>query len=476
MRDSLLILFSLCPTVLSASTVEFAGVGPVQEFHGSDHPSTAPTDEWWKSFGIDELNELVEEALSRNHDLRSTWLQVEEARAGSMQSFAALLPSSSLDVGANMAPRSSLGFQFGDLGSANGTTDASSTFYTGNALLGVDVPLDIWGVARKEYRASRFDVLATRGDVEAQTMALSALVAEAYFDVLASREELSIVEQQISTSESLLELVEDRYRSGDADGIDVLQQRQQAASTRTTLPSANLQCTLFQRELALLLGRDSTTPVPRLASELPDLPSRPSLAEPTDLVRNRPDVKAMEARLQAAHQRTMSEVLSLLPSLQVSADIGLQGRRIDDLDIQHTWGANASLSLPIFQGGATRASIRQARAQERAAEHDYMQVLLQAAKEVQDAVETEEAKKLELDAYREQYQAARLAFEEARAGYLLGTIEYLTVFTSLESEQQARLNLLLARRQLLSARVQLHEALGGSWMNVWENPPAMELP
>ncbi|HSP80363.1 MAG TPA: TolC family protein, partial [Myxococcaceae bacterium] len=126
-------------------------------------------------------------------------------------------------------------------------------------------------------------------------------------------------------------------------------------------------------------------------------------------------------------------------------------------------GAGASLSVPIWLGGAEHAAIRQARAVETAATASFRQLVLQAAQEVEGVLAREEQQREQVAALERQVEAARLAREESQARYLAGLTNYVQVLTATNAWQQAQLSLLQARRDLLGLRIQLHAAVGGGW-------------
>jgi len=122
------------------------------------------------------------------------------------------------------------------------------------------------------------------------------------------------------------------------------------------------------------------------------------------------------------------------------------------------------VSIPLFQGGRNQNGIRSARAGESANVHAYTQLAANAVLQVESALVLENQRRAHFEATSEQEQAARQAWDEARAQYLAGVGNYLALLTSQTTLQVAELAKLESRRQLLSARVQLHDALGGTWI------------
>ena len=329
-----------------------------------------------------------------------------------------------------------------------------------NGTLGVDV----FGQRYHSWRAGRFDAQAAEGDRDAVVMALTTRVAQAYFDLLAARESLSLSQEQLQASESVLELTQLRYQaSGDSTGLDVLQQRQQTEGTRVRVPQAQLSEALAVQRLNLLLGRPAYAEIPQISGDVPELPDQPALGTPLDLLDSRPDLRAAASRLDAARMRKTSATVALLPSLGVSAGAGQQFIDTSDVTWQDYWNVGVSASVPLFNGGSVHQGVRQARAGERGAARSLDVALLTAIQEVEAALEQERQQAAVLVATRAQLDAAKASFENAQLRYSQGLVTYQQVLTSLSALQAVQQSELSARRSLLDVRLALHQSLGGSW-------------
>ncbi len=435
---------------------------PTDRFSGGDSDPVG-SEPWWGDEGDEGLSSLLEEGVTGNHDLRAAWARVERARAGVQRATSALVPSITLDGTANLAPTDSLGFMFGG-GGFFSSPDAPATYTSTTATVGARWQLDLWGRQILQRRASLLEEAAAAGDMEAQALALASRLANAYYDLVAARERVTIVERQIASNESLLEVTELRFRQGEATGLDVLQQRQQLAATSTFLPAARVQVRLAEQQLAVLVGRDPSSAQFQVVDHLPDLGTAPRVGRPEDLLRNRPDLRAALSRYEAASARVRSARRTFLPTLAVSGQAGNQALYMDEFNDQWYWGVGANVSVPLFTGGAQVAAIREARAAERTAYHALYQAFLRAVQEVETALAQESELRAQLEAFRTQVEAATLALDESRSRYIAGVASYQSVLTATNALQQAELNALQTHRQLLGARIQLHTALGGPWV------------
>ncbi len=426
----------------------------------------APTP-WWRAFDDPLLTQRIEQALRENRDVEAARYRVREAEALARRNLAPLLPSVSVDVGANMSPFSSVGYQaralMGDQAGPSGATDMPDVFYTGSALLKVGLQADIWGRHYRNYRASELDAAATEDERDGQAAQLAGLVAEIYYDTVAARARLALLEEQLEINRTLLSLMEKRFERGQVTALDVLQQRQQVAATEALLPSARAVVETGLQQLAVLTGRLPTAPLPSTTDRLPELPSPPPTGAPGDLLRNLPELRAANARLRAAERRAESAFRGLLPSLRLSGDVGYQARYIDEFDGQETWGVGAVISVPLWEGGANHAALAQARAAQSAARHALAQSALRAVGDVESALARERLQKEHVNAIQRQLEAAQLASEEAQQRYMAGLDSYLNVLTALNIHQQTQLTAVQSQRDLIIGRLRVCQALGGAW-------------
>lgn len=425
---------------------------------------------FWETFSDPAMREALQQGLRNNRDLTATWAVVRQVDQMSWQGLAPLMPVASFDVGAQVAPTESLGFQFGDALPIGGTvpgqpeveTDTNDTYWTGNALFSVGMELDWFGRNSLNFKAGRLDHLAAKGDGSAQVLIIASRIADAWFDVGAAHAQLAVVEEQLAAQEALLQAVEIRYSDAGGDAVDFLQQRQQVASTRALVPEARAAVTTARNRLRLLLGQ-----APSLEAigpnALPELPASPAMGHPADLMATRPDLLAAEARARAAGVRSTTAALQFMPSLKLSANAGWQGTYFDEFDSQPTWGAGAQVSVPLFSGGRNIAGVGAARASRDEVKARLEGAFLTAVQEVENAATTDRSLMAQLAATREAAQAALIAHDNSKERYLEGHGDYLSVLTSMTAWQRASLDEIRVHRQALGARVLLHQSLGGAW-------------
>ncbi|MGH1340108.1 MAG: TolC family protein [Nannocystales bacterium] len=422
----------------------------------------ASNQSWWTRFADPELNTLVIRGTSNNFSVLAAQSRIDEADAVVAQQLSPLLPTATWDTSMTTGPLDSLGFQFGGgggSGGAAGPVDVPELYWQASSAVNVGLAIDITGKSVLGHRAAKDDRTAAKHDVDAQRQTLASQITSTYYDLVASRAQLVITQEQVKTNERLLELTQLKFDTGQANAVDVLQQRQQVAASKVQVPRAQQQLRAFEQRMAVLLG-DTPGQAFSTPSTLPSLPGRPGVGAPSELLRARPDLRAKTERLEATEKRTKVSKRSFAPDLRLSAKGGVQSINMGEWSSQGFWSATATLSVPLSTGGSTYGLMRQAKAQQRTASRDLSQSTIVAVQEVEDALlaETQQAEVLAL--YKEQHLAAKAAFEESRTRYAEGVSEYLPVLTALASLQRAELDIVTAHRDLIAARIDLYTALG----------------
>jgi len=480
----------LLPFLLLLPSLALAGgpyqpVVPDKEARYSVGTALGPSDsdQWWTSLNDPALNELVTEALVANHEIGAAQARFHASAGVTLQTASPLLPTASFDVGLNASPSSGASFQvppqltelLEDLADAaasipgqpppadeEDSEDAPDITWNGSALFNFGLNID-FGRSATALRAAQLDAAAAKDDRNGVARAIVQQVVSAWLDLRAARARVTLLEGQIETNTSLLELTQARFLSSDARGLDVLQQQQQLAATRALLPQAQQILQLQELKLATLLGRDPSAPALPSGDGLPALPSRPGLGTPADLIAARPDLAAAVNRYHSAKNRVATSALSFAPSFRLTGNVGYQLRWFEEWDTLETWGLGAGVSIPIFGGLQRIGALKQAVASRDAAARSLSATAIMAQGEVESALIREDTEATRLSALAKQLQAARIAYEESSRQYADGLTNHITVLSSLASWQAAELNHLQAQRDVLGARIDLHTALGAPW-------------
>jgi NodT family efflux transporter outer membrane factor (OMF) lipoprotein len=433
-------------------------------------PQALP-ERWWVAFGDPELVALVDLALDQNFQLGAAWARVEQAEAVVEGASSSWWPqiSAQLDV----ARRRQVAV-FGALGRQE---------FENNAL-GLSVPvsyeLDLWNRVGAQVAASGIDVLATRDDFEALALTVAANVVETWLNLVQQRALGRLLDEQLETNRVYAELVTLRFAHGLASALDVFQQRQQVAAIEAQVAQIGGSETVARQQLAVLIGRPpgalgeqiGQLPEPTV---LPPLPPLPETGIPAHLLLRRPDVRAARRRVEAADWRVGAAIADQFPQLRFSASIGLSSPTLEDLLGSFVWSLAGSLLAPILDGGRRAAEVRRNRAVVQERLQQFAQTLLNAMLEVESALAQERQAMIQIESLETQLEAGRSALQESRRRYAEGLSDYLPVLTALVSVQRLEQSVLATQRAVLSQRVQLARALGGTWTAELERP-ALPMP
>ncbi|MEM9865675.1 MAG: TolC family protein, partial [Myxococcota bacterium] len=331
------------------------------------------------------------------------------------------------------------------------------------------------------------DADASREDVSAMALSMSAEIAEAWFNVVNARAKVALLEEQQRLDETYLDLVRLRFREGLANAVDVHQQRLQAAQSASQIELTQLQTEIFEQQLALLLGTSREALALPARAELPGLPPPLAPGVAANLVEQRPDIRAAQRRLEAADRRVAAAIAGRLPSIRLSVTPGYTWNRNefgDDSPIGgggaqvssgFTLQAGASLDVPLFDGFLGRSQVRASRAQVDLQIATLQQSVVQALFEVESAIRQEARQRRNVELLREQAAISDETLESARSRYRSGLSDYLPVLTALQARRNLATLIQDAEREVLSSRIQLYRALGGDWPRELDAPEPAEI-
>jgi len=493
--------------------------GPIPQRFSLGDAEGVRTNQWWQEFGSQELDALMQEALTENLSLRQLWARLDQAGSATVKAASGLYPELTVNGDASYSrtvttvegePSASLKSQLGSavisgvgkgirsglsnaadpedgegdsggisVGGGGGSTGQSSPSRlvretkSFGLSLAASYELDIWGRVASGYRAAQFDLGASRDDLESTAMTLAAEVVQRWLAIVEQRQLLAILAEQLETNKTYLELVELRFRKSVVSALDVYQQRQTVSDVQRQIPLVEAQEQVLRHDLAVLLGKPPTANLTVGTYDLEAVPAFPSTGVPAELLRNRPDVRAAFARLQAADHRVAAARADRLPAIRLSGGVGYSA---DDItNVFDDWFVNLAggLTAPLFDGRSREAEVDRTLAvvQERLA--DYRLTVLTAIKEVEDAIVQERKQAEYIDALARQLADARSALREASQRYRKGLSDYLPVLAALERTQSLTRGLVTARRDLLTLRVNLYRALGGTWTRQLEPAPRL---
>ncbi len=403
---------------------------------------------WVATFRDPQLDAIVAEAIANNTNLRVAAARVEVAQQSVTVVGAGMLPQ----VGAQLGARSTYDR---DAGSAHGS-------YVG--YVGVAWEIDVWGRLRAQTDSAAYGARAAAADYAWARESLAALVAKSWYLCIETRQLLTLAEQAVQVYVELLKLVNVRRAAGKDSDLNVADVTAKLDGSRSSVEAARQSYGEARRALETLLGRYPAAEI-EVAAVFGFLPPPAGAGLPSSLLERRADLVAAERVVFAAFRQQEAAELALLPSFGLSVTGGRFSDIVTSLLRMNPWLASAALgmSIPIYEGGALKAQVAIATAQQAEAVAHFGSVALNAFREVEDSLANERllAARLPLDesALKARTDAVRIATQQ----FVAGRADLLWV-AQLQAAQIANQSDLIRLRSAQRAnRIRLYQALGGSF-------------
>jgi NodT family efflux transporter outer membrane factor (OMF) lipoprotein len=448
----LILLVSLLSGCSAVPTRETPPVAAPERFSQSGGERVVP-ERWWLDLADPSLDRLVEQALAHNFSLRAAWARLRQAEAVARREGAARLPT--LDLKGNLT-----------------RSDGSDTQADTSRQLGLyaGYEVDLWGRVKASADAAALDAQASQADLRTAALSLSATLADTWYQLVEQRSQIALISRQLDINRQLLELIEGRFRSGQASASDVYRQRQLQAQTEGEMAQAETRLKTLEHQLLILLGSAPGSRTLPGDEELPELLPLPATGLPSELLTRRPDLQAALLRLQASDARAAAAVANRYPRLDLSAALITPGATGGVFD---GWLGNlvAQLTAPLIDGGERRAEVARTEAVVRESLNDYAQTLLEALGEVEDALVAEAGQRRYLATIDAQLEALKTVATQEGKRYFQGDADYLSVLDAMRSRQSLERQQVSARRELISDRIALVTALAGGWSMISEDEP-----
>lgn len=401
-----------------------------------------PTESWWRHFGDPVLDQLVEESLQQNLDLRAAMARLAQATAITRQSKSVLFPELALEARSD-----------GEI-----DADSSSSF---SVLVGplLSWELDFFRRNYSEYLARGFAEQAAVEDYEAAKLILSTAIVNTYYETIEQKRQLALLQAQVGVDRELLELIELRFKGGLVSTVDVLQQRGQLAETESLIPIAEARAYRLENQIDVLLGRypDGKERV-KQESTLPLLSAQGSVALPVEALLDRPDIRAERLRLVSADAEIGRAIADRFPRLMIEGGYGYANTQ-DDAGFAGT--LQSIFTLPLLDWGRRRAEVTRNEAlyDERLAR--FTAALIRGVQEVEDTLYLLKKQAEFLSKLEARREILTATVEESRLRYSQGLTDYLPVLDAVQELRQIERELLTEQRELVALRIQLHRAIGG---------------
>jgi multidrug efflux system outer membrane protein len=425
---------------------------------GSKEVGGGAADTGWRDvFGEPRLQALVALALENNRDLRVAALNVEQTRAQYRIQRAGALPSVAASAGSN-TQRTPAGL------SPTGRATTGTVYTVGAGVSAFE--LDLWGRVRNLSQAALQTFFASEEARRAAHLSLVSQVATQYLRLRGLEEQVALARRTLETVESGRSLTEKSYQAGRASELDLRSFEAQVHTARVNLYQADLQRAHAENALVLLVGAPLPADLPPPQSlDQPGFVAELPAGVPSEVLQRRPDVLAAEHALQGANAIIGAARAAFFPTLSLTASAGLASTELSSLfgSESATWSFAPRLTLPIFTGGALRASLDVAEVRKSIQVAQYERAIQEGFREVADALAARGMLGEELAAQRARAQAEERRFALSDLRYQKGIDSYLGVLTAQRDLFAAQQGLIQTRVARLTNLVDLYRALGGGW-------------
>lgn len=433
-----------------ATPDQFDGVSTAQ-------PVTDVEQDFWKSFDDDTLNELIEDALRANHDIRIAMTHLREARAIRGEARLDFAPTVTADAG-HVEVRASERQTFAG-------ADRDQDYY--QASFDAFWELDFFGRVRRNYEAQSALVQAAEAGYYDTQVSVTAETARNYFELRGSQQRLEVARRNAVNQEESLRITQVRLDAGRGTQLDVSRAQAQLSTTLATIPDLEASVTRSILRLGVLTGRSPESLIDRLSTnaELPPLPQTHSIGTPENLLRRRPDIRIAERELAAATAAIGVAVGDLFPRISFVGRWGFDALSSGDLGdaASETFAFGPSIQWAAFDLGRVHQRIRQREAAADGALAKYEQTVLRALEET-DASLTDYAKaRVKQQHLQSGASASAEAARLARARFDSGVADFLTVLDAERTMLEAEDRLAQSETQTATALLAMYKALGGGF-------------
>jgi len=326
--------------------------------------------------------------------------------------------------------------------------------------------IDLWGKVRNQSEQALQNLYAAEYSLTSVRISLISELVNAWLNYATDKELLALANETLKSQQESLELTRKTFALGAASQLTLSQLESTVATAKVDI--ANYQRLLKRDKNALdfLVGKTVTADL--LPSQniddvlsLPDVP----VGLPSELLTQRPDIKAAEHDLLAANANIGVAKAAFYPSISLTANAGTASADLSNLfdSGSGTWSFVPSVNLPIFNMGRNQANLDVAKAQQEMAITSYEQTIQQAFKEVSDALADREGYMHQLDALNDLYQSNELSFTLSDARFQKGADSYLQVLDAQRNWYSAGQQLILGKQAYFASQINLYKTLGGGW-------------
>ena len=405
---------------------------------------------WWELFEDPLLFSLVTTALENNRDLQIAVSRIEQARATVGFTRADQFPRLDIEAGAVTGNNSS-GFR---------SQDTNSTVYLAAPL---SWEVDFWGRYRRSTEAARAELMASEYGLKTVQLTLIADVVSGYYQLLDFHRRLAIAEETLKSRMKSLDIIQQRFDKGIIAELDVNQAQVQKEIAAGAIPLYKRSIAKTENGLSILLGRlPAAIKTRQNTADLlpPDIP----VGMPADILEHRPDIIQAKYLLKAQTENVGVAEALRWPAISLTGALGGASTELGSLAIDGgIWSVGGRLLGPVIDFGKNKRRVEIEEQKMQQSLYQFENTVLNAFREVEDALIEIVTYREELAAINRQQKASKNANKLSKERYDKGVSSYLEVLDTERTLFSADLQLSQLQQQYINAYVGLYKALGGGW-------------
>lgn len=448
--SALAIALTACQSMRGPEPVAQADI---PQSYTSTVAGTSVAEQGYKDFFADaRLIQVLDLALANNRDLRTAALNIQRAQEQYQITQNNQLPT--IGVSGDITRQTSV--------NALGESKPNTTYRVG---LGVtSYELDFWGRVRSLKDNALDSYLATASTRDATQIALIGQVSQAWLAYSYANENLNLAQNTLKAQLESYNLNKKRFDVGIDSEVPVRQAQISVETARSDVAAYKTQIEQARNLLTLLVGQQVPTDLLQ-QKRVKAVTSNQAFAAglPSDLLVNRPDVRAAEFRLSAAGANIGAARAAMYPTIRLTGSAGFASRELSDLfeSGSQVWSIGPSLDIPLWDWGTRKSNIKISETDQQIMLSNYEKAIQSAFREVNDALAVRKNIADRVAAQKRLVEATNTTYRLSTARFRAGIDSYMTVLDAQRSAYAAEQSLLLLEQADMNNQIEVYKTLGG---------------
>jgi len=475
---ALLLVFSSCTVKEKALQTsiripaQYKNDSTTLSIDGKDYKSAPPVEEWNTFFTDQHLIELINSGLANNFDVQIAYQRVMQTRAGVQYTKGIRMPNLGINLSAGQR-------RYGDYtidGVGNYDTQFSPNLNDKQQLpnpipdyyAGVFTAweIDIWGRLKNKKRAALARYLAGE---QGRNLVLTNLIAEisaTYYNLMVLDQEMLIITENIKLQESALEIVEAQKETGKSNELAIELISAQVLNAKSLMMEVKQSILMEENKLNFLLGRYPSPIVRSTFNPDTEISKLPETGIPSDMLANRPDIKAAEYELRAQRADVRAAKAAFYPTLTLNGNVGYQSFNaalLFESPASIAYNVAGGLIIPLINRRTLKADLMLSKASHKEAYLNYEKTILKSFTEVyQLTLQLENYKQMQA-LKNEQVEVLEKSVSTSKDLFAYNRATYLEIITAQQNYLRSQIELLDIHYQKTLTNIHLYKALGGGW-------------